>query len=97
MLKLKAKIDKTDAGKLNTVPVDLSMLSNVVNKKVVKKPIYDKLVTKANNIDTSGFSLKTKHDRNRSDLQKKLVMQIKKIPDNSGRFRKQIIMLELLK
>ena len=40
--------------------------------------MYDKLVTKANKIDTSGFALKTKHNTNRSDLQKKLVMQIKK-------------------
>ena len=50
----------------------------MVNKKVAKKPMYDKLVTKANKIDTSGFALKTKHNTNRSDLQKKLVMQIKK-------------------
>ena len=36
-MSLKAKVDKTDAGKLNTVPVDLSKLSNVVNNDVVKK------------------------------------------------------------
>ena len=36
-MSLKAKVDKIDAGKLNTVPVDLSKLSNVVNNDVVKK------------------------------------------------------------
>ena len=34
---LKAEIDKIDVGKLKTVPVDLSKLSNVVNNEVVKK------------------------------------------------------------
>ena len=49
--------------KLKTVPVDLSKLSNVVNNDVVKKTVYDKLVAKINNIDISGFILKTKYDR----------------------------------
>ena len=34
------------------VPADLSKLSNVVNKEVVKKIKFDKLVTKVNNMDT---------------------------------------------
>ena len=34
---LKAEIDKIDVGKLKTVPVDLSKLSNVINNDVVKK------------------------------------------------------------
>ena len=33
---LKAEIDKTDVEKLETVPVGLSKLSNVVNNEVVK-------------------------------------------------------------
>ena len=37
LARLKAEIDKTDVGKLKTVPVDLSKLSNVVNCFVVKK------------------------------------------------------------
>ena len=40
-------------NKLKTVPVDLSKLSNVVKNEVVKKTVYDKLVTKVNKIDTS--------------------------------------------
>ena len=59
---LKAEVDKIDIDKLKTVPIDLSKLSNVAKNKIVKKTVYDKLVTKVNNIDTSGFVLKTKYD-----------------------------------
>ena len=66
-----------------TVSVELNKLSNVVNNEVVKnekkkKNVYDKLVAKVNNIDTSGFLLKTKCCTDKSDLEKKLVMHIKK-------------------
>ena len=33
--------------------------------------MYEKLVTKVNNIDTTGFVLKTKYKTDRSDLEKK--------------------------
>ena len=56
---LKTEVDKLDIDKLVLVPTDLSKLSNVVKNDVVKKTTYDKLVTKVNNIDTSGFVLKT--------------------------------------
>ena len=36
---LKTEVDKIDADKLKTVPVDLAKLSNVVNNDVVKKLI----------------------------------------------------------
>ena len=54
--------------KLKIVPVDLSKLNNIVNQEVVKKTVYDKLVAKVNDIDTSGFVLKTKYDTDKSDL-----------------------------
>ena len=57
--KLKAEVVKIDIDKSKTVPVDLCKPSNVVNNDVVKKTVYDKLVTKINNIDTSVFALKT--------------------------------------
>ena len=47
---LKAEIDKIYVGKLKTIPIDLSKLSNVVNNDVVKKTVYDKLVAKVNNL-----------------------------------------------
>ena len=40
------------------VPVDLSKLSDAVKNDVVKKTVYDKLLAKVNNIDTSDFVLK---------------------------------------
>ena len=56
---LKTEVDKLDIDKLVPVPADLSKLSNVVKNDVVKKTVYDKLVTKVNNIDTGNFVLKT--------------------------------------
>ena len=55
---LKTEIDKLDIDKLAPVPVDLSKQSDVVKNDVVKKTVYDKLVAKVNNIDTSDFALK---------------------------------------
>ena len=37
------------------IPVDLRKLSDAVKNDVVKKTVYDKLVVKVNNIDSSGF------------------------------------------
>ena len=58
MANLKTEVDKLDIDKLATVHVDLSKLSNVVKNDVVKKTVYNKLVAKVNNIDTSDFVLK---------------------------------------
>ena len=65
---LKTKVDKLDIDKLTPVPNDLAQLSNVVNNDVVKKTVYDKLFAKVNNIDTTGFVLKTTYDTDKSDL-----------------------------
>ena len=54
------------------IPVDLSKLSNAVKNDVVKKTVYDKLVAKGNNIDTSGFILKTKYYADKKKLEKKI-------------------------
>ena len=59
--------------------------------------MHDKLFTKVNNINTSGFVLKTKYDSDKSDLEKKFSDTDKKIPDTSGLIKKKIIMLKLLK
>ena len=42
---LRTEVDKIDADKLKTVPVDLAKLSNVVNNDVVKKTDYNTKVT----------------------------------------------------
>ena len=74
---LKTEVDILDIDKLATVPVDLSKLSNVVKNDVVKKTLYDKLVTKVDNIDTSGFVLKTNFNTKFTGLENK-------IPNTSG-------------
>ena len=63
------------------VPVDLSKLSDFVKNDVVKKTDCSKLVVKADNIDTTGFVLKTKYDTDTSELENK-------IPDTSGLVKK---------
>ena len=65
---LKTEVDKLYIDKLVPVPVDLSKLSGAVKNNVVKKDVYDKLGAKVNNIDTSGFILKTKYDTDKSKL-----------------------------
>ena len=62
------------------VPVDLNKLSDVVKNDVVKKNVYDKLIAKVNNIDTTRFALKTKYDTDKLDLEKKSSDADKKIP-----------------
>ena len=53
----------------------------MVKNNVVKKYVCDKLVIKVNNIDTSGFVLKTKYDTDKSKLENK-------IPDTRGLVKK---------
>ena len=50
--------------------------------------MYDKLVEKVNNIDTTGFFLKTTYDTDKSDLEKKINYADKKFPDTSDRAKK---------
>ena len=49
----------------------MSKLSNAVKNDVVKKDVYDKLVTKKNNIDTSEFALKSKYNTDKTVLENK--------------------------
>ena len=57
---LKTVADKPDIDKLTPVPKDLARLSNVAKNDAAKNTLYDKSVAKVNNIDTTGFVLKTK-------------------------------------
>ena len=87
---LKAEVDKLDIDKLIPVPLDLRKLSDLVKNDVNKKTVYDKLVAKENNIDTSGFVLKTNCDTDKSELEQKSLMQVSLL-------KIYIIMLKLLK
>ena len=78
---LETEVDKLDINKLVPVPTDLSKLSNVVKNDVVKKAVYNKLVAKVDNIDTSRFILKTKYDTDKAKLENK-------IPDISNLLKK---------
>ena len=44
----------------------------VIKNDVVKKTVYDKLIPKVNNIDTSDFVLKTKYIADKTELEKKI-------------------------
>ena len=74
LVSLKAEVDKLDIEKLLPVSVDLSWLSYVVKNDVVNKTDYDKLDAKVNNIDTSRFVLKSKYDKDKSELEKKILI-----------------------
>ena len=66
---LKTEVDKLDIGKLAPVPVDLSKLSD----GVLKKTVYDRLVEKVINIDTSDVVLKTKYQIEKTKLERKFL------------------------
>ena len=86
---LKTEIYKLDIDKLVSVPVDLSKLSNLVKNEVVKKTMYDNLVAKVKDIDTSAFVLKTKYDADKTELERKFLILVNLL-------KNQIIMLKLV-
>ena len=69
---LKTEVDKLDIDKLVPLQVDLSKLSDEVKSDVVKKTVYDKLVVKVNNIDTSRLVLKNEYDTDKAELKNKI-------------------------
>ena len=70
---LKTEVDQLDIEKLAPVSVDLSKLSDVVKNDADKKKVYDKLVAKVDNIDTSTV-LKTikKYNTDKRELESKI-------------------------
>ena len=68
----------------------MSKLSNIVKNDAVKKVVYDKLVVKVNNIDTSGFVLKTDYDTDKSELEKEFLILVILL-------KRQIIIIKLVK
>ena len=85
---LKTEVDKIDAGKLKTVPVDLVKLSNVIKNDVMKKTEYDRLVAKVNDIDNTYFVSRTKYEKDGSDFEDKIDKINKKIPDVTNLVKK---------
>ena len=72
---LKTEVDKLDIDKLAPVPNDLAMLSNILKNDIVQKTEYDKLVTKADSIDTKSV-LKAAQDKDTLESEKKIKLII---------------------
>ena len=73
---LKSKVDKSDIGKLETTPVDLSKLSDVIKNDVVKRIEHGELVKKVDNIkttDTSDLVKKPEYDTKIGKIEKKIL------------------------
>ena len=87
LISLKTEVFKLDIDKLPPVSVDFSKLSDVVEKDVVKETVYDELVVKVNNINTSDSVWKFKNQTGKTELEKK-------IPDETD-FIKKIKLTEL--
>ena len=89
---------KSDLANLKS---NLSKLSDVVKNDVIKISVYNNLLTKVNNIGTSGFALKAKYDAERKEYlgftEKKIQIQKRKFLVLMGLLKIQIIMLKLLK
>ena len=71
---LKSKPDKLDIGKLKTIPVGLSKLSNVVKNDVIKKAKSVELVKKVNIIQitaTSNSVKKTDYNTKINEIENK--------------------------
>ena len=64
------------------VPLYLSKLSDVVKNNVIKKTVYDKLVSKVNSIDASAFVLKNRYDTDKAELENN-------VPDTCGFVKKK--------
>ena len=72
---MKSKVDKLNIGKLETIPVDLSKLTDLVKNNIVKKTDYDELVKKVNviqAIDTSNLVEKTDYNTKIIEIEKKI-------------------------
>ena len=82
---LKTEVDKIDADKLKTVPIDLAKLSHVVKNNVVKRTEYNKLATKVD-----------KYEKDESDFEDK-INRIDKYLMLLAWLKKEILILKLLK
>ena len=69
---LKTEVHKLDIDRLEPILAYFSKLNNVVKNDVIKRTVYDKLVSKVNNIDTSHFVLKTNFNTKITELENKI-------------------------
>ena len=76
---LNTEVDKLNVKILAQLPVDFSKLRDVLKNDVIKKIVYDKLVAKVNNIDTSDFVLKIRYNAHKTELEIKIPNFVKKL------------------
>ena len=67
---LKWEIYKSNIGKLETTPVDLSKLNNVLKNEVVKTAVYNELVKNVNTTASSNLVKKSTMTQNLVKLKK---------------------------
>ena len=92
LVSLKTKIDKINAGKLKTVPVDLAKLSNVVKNDLVKKTEYNKLI-----LILQILLKKNKYEKDGTDFEDKINKITKNYLMLLVWLKKQILIPKLLK
>ena len=73
---LKTKVDSLNVDKLKTVLIDLKKLSDVLNKEVLKKTVYNKLNKEINNLedkihDANSLILVDRYNTEKQNLEKK--------------------------
>ena len=76
---LKSGTDKLDIDNLETIPVNLSKLSDVVKNEVVEKTGYNELFRKVNPIQTTDTSIlvkKSNYDTKIGEIEKKILIMI---------------------
>ena len=66
------KLAELDADKLKTVPINFKKLSDVADKKVIKKNVYDGLVKNVDTTDTSKLVNKTDYNAKIKDIEDKI-------------------------
>lgn len=86
---LKTTVDNLHVVKIKTVSTDLSRLSNILDNGVLKKTVYNSLVTKVYAIDikiprTGRLVIRTQYDSDKKGLEKKIGDDDKKTPNASG-------------
>ena len=69
---LKSKVDNFHVDKLKPVATDLRKLSDVLENDVVKKTMYDELITIVNAIGTSELVTKIDYDAKIKDIEDKI-------------------------
>ena len=70
MNNLKTIVVGLDVDKVETLPIDFKKASNVVNRKVVKKTKYNKLISKVHDLEDKIYDASTLNHINQYNMDK---------------------------